>query len=142
MADIKKIIEGLHPLERKVLPVLASVLGFNEIISKTGLKDVEVMRALQWLDNKGALKIKKDVKEVIVLDKNGEEYVKSGLPEKRVLQALSKGNLDMDEIISRAKIQKEEFGISVGTLKKKAAILMEGKLLKITEPGRNQSLSD
>ncbi|MBR9691844.1 hypothetical protein GOV06_03575, partial [Candidatus Woesearchaeota archaeon] len=50
--EINKLINKLHPLERKVLPVLDKIDSFEEIISKTGLKDVEVMRALQWLSNK------------------------------------------------------------------------------------------
>ena len=48
----KKIIEQLHPLERKVLPLLDKFTFLEELISHSGLKDVEVMRALQWLENK------------------------------------------------------------------------------------------
>jgi len=136
MAEIKKLIEGLHPLERKVLPVLASSKDFETIISKTGLKDVEVMRALQWLENKGALKIKKELKETIVLDKNGEEYAKSGLPEKRLLKVLNDVGVELNAAAKKAGIKPEEIGISLGVLKKKAAIVMDGKLLRISDPGQ------
>ncbi len=136
MAGIKKIIEGLHPLERKVLPVLSSISSFEAIISKTGLKDVEVMRALQWLENKGILKIRKELKETVVLGKNGKEYAKSGLPEKKVLHALSKGDITLDDLAKKSGIKPEEVGISLGVLKQKAAISMDGKLVKLTDPGR------
>jgi len=136
MAEIKKIIEGLHPLERKVLPVLSSTSRFEDIVSKTGLKHVEVMRALQWLENKGIIKIKKELKEMAVLDRNGEAYAKSGLPEKKVLRALSKENLALDDLAKKSGIKPEEVGISLGVLKKKAAISMDGKLVKLADPGR------
>ncbi|MBW3013292.1 hypothetical protein KY340_03730, partial [Candidatus Woesearchaeota archaeon] len=78
--DIKKLAETLHPLERKVLPVLAKTSSFSELIKHSGLKDVEVMRALQWLQNKGVVKLKDETKQVISFDKNGEQYAKQGLP--------------------------------------------------------------
>ena len=50
--DIKKVIEGLHPLERKVLPVLVKHSSLNKIVEKTKLPLAGVMRAFQWLQNK------------------------------------------------------------------------------------------
>lgn len=136
MASLKKTIEGLHPLERKVLPALASCSSLPDIISKTKLKEVEVMRALQWLENKEVLKIKKKLKEVVVLDKNGREYLEKGLPEKRVLKALTKGEIEFSKIVEKSGIEKGEFNALLGVLKKKAAILIDGKIMKITDPGK------
>ncbi|MBN2112433.1 phenylalanine--tRNA ligase subunit alpha [Candidatus Woesearchaeota archaeon] len=136
MADLKKIIEGLHPLERKTLPALAGCSSLPDITAKTKLKEVEVMRALQWLENKGILKIKKGLKEVVVLDKNGKEYLEKGLPEKRVLKALTKGDILLGDVVKKAGIEPGEFNVSLGVLKKKAAILIDGKTVKITEPGK------
>ena len=50
--DAKRIAETLHPLERKVLPALRKAFSFGDIVKQSGLSDVEVMRALQWLANK------------------------------------------------------------------------------------------
>ena len=58
--DIKKLAESLNPFERKVLKVLDNFISFNDIVRVTGLKDVEVMRALQWLQNKNIVKIKEE----------------------------------------------------------------------------------
>ena len=55
--ELSKIVETLHPLERKVLPFLSQASSLNELMKKTSLKDVEVMRALQWLENKKVLVI-------------------------------------------------------------------------------------
>jgi len=136
--DIKNLIETLHPLERKVLPVLDKTLDFNEIIKQTGLKDVEVMRALQWLQNKEVLKLKDNLKEVIVLGKNGEKYIKEKLPEKRFLNEIKDQPKTSEEI--QKILSKEEFGVSMGILKKNSAVLIDkkdGKLnFKITPMGK------
>ena len=59
LTEDDKIIESLHPLERKVLPY-TSLRNVNSIIKKTDLQEVEVIRALQWLENKNILKQKKE----------------------------------------------------------------------------------
>ena len=54
------IVAKLHPLERIVLPVLKDHKELKAIIKTTGCSEVEVMRALQWLENKKLLKIDKE----------------------------------------------------------------------------------
>ena len=82
------IIEKLHPLERKVLPLLDRLSSFDDIVVQSKLKDVEVMRALQWLQNKKIINIKEEVKEIVSLSKNGKAYLKKGLPDKTILKPL------------------------------------------------------
>ena len=74
--DIKKLSESLNPTERKVVKVLDNFSSFHDIIKVTGLKDVEVMRALQWLQNKNIIKTKEEQKELVHLDENGQKYLK------------------------------------------------------------------
>ena len=125
--EIKKLIDTLHPLERKVLPVLAETLDFNKITKQTGLKDIEVMRALQWLENKQVLKLQDKLKEIIELGKIGKECLEKGFPEKRFLTQIKEKKKNSEEIIKSANLSKEEFGVSVGTLKKNSAVLIEKK---------------
>ncbi|PIN70203.1 hypothetical protein COV93_02280, partial [Candidatus Woesearchaeota archaeon CG11_big_fil_rev_8_21_14_0_20_43_8] len=135
----EKLIATLHPLERKVLPALESHSDFDEIIKATGLKDIEVMRAVQWLGNKEAVELKEDVKEMVDLDENGREYRDKKLPERRFLIALKDGPLSMDDLQKKADLNREEINVCIGTLKKKAAIDVrkDGELVfSITEPGR------
>ena len=49
---MSNIIDTLHPLERKVIPFLEEDISLTELCKRTKLKEVEVMRALQWLENK------------------------------------------------------------------------------------------
>jgi len=130
-----KLLESLHPLERKVLPVLAKTTNFEEIKKETGMQDVEVVRALQWLQNKEILELKTDAKEYVLLDENGVKYSEDGLPERRFLQAIKKKSLKIGEIGDRAGLEKEEVQISLGTLKGKAAITLDKGEVKITEQG-------
>ncbi|MDP6641902.1 MAG: phenylalanine--tRNA ligase subunit alpha [Candidatus Nanoarchaeia archaeon] len=134
--SIKELIETLHPLERKVLPILKEDMELKKIIEKTKLKDVEAMRALQWLQNKDVLKIKQDLKEVISLDKNGEEYIKTGLPETKFLKSLTK-ELNFNEIKEKANLTDEEFNISLGLLKREDLIQIKNNKIKITEKGKS-----
>ena len=138
--SIRELIETLHPLERRVLPVLKEDIELKEIIEKTKLKDVEVVRALQWFQNKDVLKIKQELKEVINLDKNGLLYLKEGLPETRFLKSLTK-ELDFNEVKDKAGLTEEEFNISLGLLKKNDLISIKNGKIKITEK-RKKSLNE
>jgi len=119
--DIEKIILTLHNYERKVLPVLKETSSFEEIAKKTGLQKVEVMRALQWLQNKKIIRINQKLREQINLDENGLKYREKGLPEKIFLQAI-KNKETLDNIKSKTALSKEEVSICLGVLKSKAAI--------------------
>ena len=66
-----ELVNSLHPLERKVLPHLVKNSSFNDLVVASKLKDIEVMRALQWLENKEILKLHEDSKKIVSLDKNG-----------------------------------------------------------------------
>ena len=114
--EIGAILKKLHPLERKVLPVLDKAASGSEVEASAGLSNVEVVRALQWLQNKGIVKLKEDVKEIVVLGANGRKYAKEGLPERMVLKASEK-HKDIGKILEQSGIPKDELNICLGTLK-------------------------
>jgi len=137
--DLKNIIAKLHPLERTVLPVLKEEQELAAISKKSGLQEVEVMRALQWLENKDALKINVEKKKTVSLDSNGLKYKKEGLPEKTFLSVLSNEFKGLNVITKKSRLSREEVNACIGLLKKKAAIETEkGEFLqvKITEQGK------
>jgi len=131
ISDEDKIIESLHPLERKVIPFL-KFKSANKISDKSKLKDIEVLRALQWLENKKLVEIKKDEKEIIKIGANGEKYVKEKLPEKRFLDALDKP-LNMQELIKKAKLDKDEITFCLGYLKKNNLIQIGREITRIKD---------
>ena len=137
--EIKRLSESLNPVERKVARVLDNFTSFHEIMKVTGLKEVEVMRALQWLQNKNIIKIKEAQKEFVSLDENGLKYKKYGLPERIFLEALDK-EYPLSELGKKAKLSSEELAISLGVLKSKAAIEIKKEkeiVVSITDNGNH-----
>ncbi len=137
--DIKNLITKLHPLERVVLPVLKEETELSVIVKKSKLQEVEVTRALQWLENKKILKINTEKKKIVSLDKNGLKYKQEGLPEKAFLAVLSDEFKGLNVITKKSKLSREEVNACLGLLKKKVAIETEkGEFLqvKITEQGK------
>jgi|TARA_B100001971_G_scaffold116440_1_gene107138 phenylalanyl-tRNA synthetase alpha chain len=136
--DTEKIISTLHTFERKVLPVLKEMSSFEKIAEKTKLQKVEVMRALQWLQNKKLIRINKKLQEQVSLDENGLKYREKGLPEKTFLEAARNKN-SLEDIKNKTNLSKEEIGISLGILKSKAAISIskdKGINIMITDHGK------
>lgn len=137
--DVRSVIGGLSPLERKVLPLMEKHTSQSDLIAHAGLKDVEVMRAIQWLSNKDILTIKDDERDEVVLDENGLLYLKEGLPEKRFLRALASGPRSL-AALEKEGLSREEVMSSLGVLKGKLLIALEKKgdvqEASITEQGR------
>jgi len=135
--EIEKIISTLHPLERKVLPVLKETSSFEKIAENAKLQKVEVMRALQWLQNKKIVRINKKLQEQINLDENGLKYKANGLPERNFLGQI-KHPTPLD-IIAKRTNNEQEVSISLGILRSKGAIEIKkdsGKtIISITEVG-------
>ena len=137
--DIERIISGLHTFERKVLPILKETSSFEEIAEKTKLQKVEVMRALQWLQNKKLIRMNKRLQEQVNLDENGLKYRTNNLPERNFLGQIIRHPSSLDTIAKRIN-NKQEFSISLGILRSKRAIEIKkdsGKtIISITDVGR------
>ena len=119
--DAKKIAESLNPSERKVIKVLETFSSFSEIMKVTNLKEVEVSRAIQWLQNKNLVKLREELKEVVNLDENGIKYLKYGLPE-RIFLENALDPITVLELEKKSGLLKEEITVSLGALKQKGAI--------------------
>lgn len=137
--EISSVIAKLHPLERQVLPVLKEQEEVTEIAKAAKLKEIEVMRAVQWLANKEAVEIKTNTQQQVNLEKAGEHYKTQGLPEKIFLQNLTEEFKGLNVITKKSKLSREEVNACLGILKRQQAIETEkGEFLqvKITEHGR------
>lgn len=116
------MIAKLHPLERTVLPVLSKETELSAIVKKSKLQEIEVMRALQWLENKNVLKINIEKKKIVLLDKNGKSYQKSGLPERKLLESLTNNFIELSKIAKKTKLSTEEINACIGLLKRKLGL--------------------
>jgi len=134
--DLNKLINTLDPLERKITPFLKTEKEFSQLVKKSGLQEVEVMRALQWLQNKNILKIKTQKNKLISLGKEGKKYQKEGLPEKNILNFVK----DNPQSVKNLQLKLgPEFNSALGILKQKMAVdFIKNKepKLKITDWGK------
>jgi phenylalanyl-tRNA synthetase alpha chain len=134
--SVKELIEGLHPLERKVLPYISKCKSLKEIQEKSKMQEIEVSRALQWFENKGVVKVKRNNFELVEIGENGKQYLEKGLPEKQFLKAIKEKSLTLNQISDKTGLSSQELNISLGLLKRKNAIVF-GKEIKITSLGKN-----
>jgi phenylalanyl-tRNA synthetase alpha chain len=128
---MKEIIKGLHPLERKIIPFLKKTITLKELVQTSKLKEIEAMRAMQWLENKKIVEVKTEVTETVQLDSLGQKYLNNKLPERRLLEQVAKKAITLQE----AQLDKGELNIAIGALKKKQAITL-GKQIEITAKGK------
>jgi phenylalanyl-tRNA synthetase alpha chain len=137
--DLKRLARALSPTEKKIIPYLKEG-NISNIIRDSKLEFVEVMRALQLLENKEILKVNTESKELVKLGENGIKYAQEGLPEMRFLKAVKDSALTLNQIKEKANLTQEEATISIGALKSKVAIDIEkGKEMKfkIASNGNN-----
>jgi phenylalanyl-tRNA synthetase alpha chain len=136
--DVRKVAATLHPLERKVLPALPKHHTVEALTGATGLKDVEVVRALQWLENKKLVTVAIEPRDVVQLDANGRAYQKKGLPERHFLEALSAKELSLDQLLKKSGLSREEVNACIGFLRNRGFILLRKEkdlVVKLTEKG-------
>jgi phenylalanyl-tRNA synthetase alpha chain len=138
MAVAEKIIESLSPNERKILPYLKE--DIDKIAQNSGLDKTSVLRALDYLGNKGIITLSHDKKKLVELGVNGALYKKKGLPERRLLSLINeKRILKLDEAQKQSGLSDDEFKVSLGSLKKKALIEINNE--KIVLSARTEEIS-
>jgi phenylalanyl-tRNA synthetase alpha chain len=140
--DLKKIAKELSQNEKKVLLALDKLNGRgspNDVFRAGDFsQQVEVMNASSWLRSKKLVRIEDNIKTVYSLGKEGKQFLKKGLPEKRALKIISeKGKAKLSDLTKV--LSKNEIPISIGWLKrKKWATIKKDKdtILEITAGGK------
>lgn len=141
---IAEITDSLHRYERAVLPLLEKHSSVPSLVKASGLQEVEVLRALNWLQNKGLAKLTEAIEEVVELSKRAEPYAK-GLPETRFSSAIKDNPLSLSQIKKTTQLNDNEIGASIGILMRAKAIepatLQREKGFRLTEHGKKFSSS-
>jgi len=138
--DNQKLIESLSPNEIKILPFLKEN-SLEKINEKSGLDKTSIVRALEFLSNKGIIKLNTKKHTLIQLGLNGLLYLKQGLPERRLSNIVAKRNsVSLAEAKKESKLNDNEFKAALGALKKKAMInLINGNIIL---SGRKEELTE
>ena len=130
--DPELLAQSLTVPEREVLRVLDGRKRPEEVEEETGRSREEVLRALMYLENKGLVRVEKEVKEEWRHTERGKEYVKRGLPEERLLEILKKGKRRVEEVKEE---MGEEMGPALGILKKLGLVEVRGGEIRLVGEG-------
>ena len=97
--------------------MLKKASSFKEIVEGSGLKEVEVMRALQWLSNKGIVELKYRQEDHVEAGPNLVKAVRNGFPEENAVLILKTGPKTISELAKSIGISTGEMGGVLGVLK-------------------------
>jgi phenylalanyl-tRNA synthetase alpha chain len=128
-----ELLASLHPLERKILSILSAESSSKQLSALSGLDQASVLRAIQWLEKRGLVKSSEKILEIAELGANGAAYLKSSIPERRLLDALK---IPSPLQALMAKFPPDELNISIGVLRKKGLIAFSpDKVISLTKEG-------
>jgi phenylalanyl-tRNA synthetase alpha chain len=108
----------LHRLEIELLIALKDdkKVSINEIKEKTRLPYASIARALFWLSSKGYTKIE-DVKRIFIqLGPEGKKFLKKGLPERILVEAIikKKGQVSIEDASTLIGLDPGEINVAIG----------------------------
>ena len=130
--DNQKLIESLSPHERKILPYLEEDL--IEICKKSNLNRISVMRSLEYLENKGLVKLNFEKNKVLDLGDNGILYRKNGLPERILANKIKeKRILKFEDAQKETSLDNDEFKAAIGVLKSKGLVDLKNKKIFLSQ---------
>ena len=125
------LAESLSPLERKIMPFLQEK-DFDKLIEKSGLDNVSVLRALEFLAVKKIIELKIEKKKIVDLGTNGILYRKRGLPERQLIMLVEKKPIDLQTAQKESKLSQNEFRAALGALKKKTLIELKNNKIMLS----------
>jgi len=129
-ASEREALSELHSLERRLLQALRNGdKSFRELVDDHDLDEASIARAASWLSARGYATMSEKRRRLIRLGANGKRFMDSGLPERRLLEALPpKGKTSLTDAHSISGLTLDEFTPAVGWARRKGWI-------KITREG-------
>lgn len=127
---MNEVIDSLSYNEKKILLILKELKSTTpqEILKTGGFTTIdEVMSACSWLKAKGFVEFKEEIKEYYSLGKEGEEYIKNGLPEKTFVSTIIHTYPDVTTVLKfdDIKFDPDKKGIAIKWAKEKNWIEMK-----------------
>lgn len=134
------LLLSLSGPEAAVLSVLRTsgegvLVGEKDISAKLAMTPETVRGSLERLKSKKLVASSERHARRVSLTQRGEEAVKSGLPERRLLDALSAGPLSQQEVMAKERLDEREFAVAVGQLKRIGAVAISDRLERLPNVG-------
>lgn len=111
---------ALHPIERAILKALAKQdsVRADLLAIATGLTVDQVRRGVEWLKFKNLILINESSKSRIQLGPEGIQASVSGLPERKLVNAIKEGKNTIAEIVAGRILKGEEVNAAIASAKR------------------------
>jgi len=134
--DTEKLLEGLHPLEVRLLRAMSEegTAGEGALMKDAGLPEDRFRRAVEWLLTKGVLEVvDRRVRRRLRLTQLGESVAAEGPPELRLFRfARDAGPCRVPELLEKAPLGDEEARTAFGKLRKEGALVIESGVVRVS----------
>jgi phenylalanyl-tRNA synthetase alpha chain len=138
----------LRENEKKTLLALEKLKGkapVTQIVKVSGLAHAAVMRGVLSLTENNLILVHEKPQTLVSLSVEGNYHAKNGLPERRLLNSLTKidGEAAVNSVVEDAALEKKFISVALGWLNRKGwATIKQGKLisLKTTALGDDEKL--
>jgi len=133
-------VPELRENEQKTLLALEKLKGrapVNQIIQISGLAHAAVMRAVLSLTENKLIVTYEQKQTLVSLSEEGNYHATKGLPERRLLNSLTKlgGEAKVNSVVEEADLEKKFFSVALGWLNRKGwATIQQGTLKSLKEP--------
>ncbi|MFL6496438.1 MAG: phenylalanine--tRNA ligase subunit alpha [Nitrososphaera sp.] len=124
--------EAFHPIERSILYALSHKdnLSIDSLAANTGLSIDQIRRGIEWLKFKNLISIEQFSRKRILVAPGGLKAIKNGLPERRLVNSLKKGKVNIAEVLAAGDIKNEEINAAIAGARRNHWIeLIEGKMI-------------
>src|SRR3970040_1191234 len=127
----------LRAHEHKILATLAKLKGkasVEDLMCESKLPDAAVMRSALTLQEKDYVKVHAELQTVIKLAPEGETYAKTGLHERRLVNAVMAlgGKATLDKASAKAGLEKQFVQIALGWTQRKKWLMYDSKTNTLT----------
>jgi len=131
--------QPLHPIEKKILKTLSSLeeVEIQELAKLSILSIDQVRRGVEWLKAKDLITVKENENEFYSLGEEGQRIIKTGLPERRLVNAVKKSG-SSEEITKVSRELESEFAAALGIAKKNRWVRVDRNRLYLEKEHENR----
>jgi phenylalanyl-tRNA synthetase alpha chain len=110
----------LHPIERDLLKSLAEAgsITIEKLATITHLDIDQVRRGVEWLKFKNMISVEESSSFVVSLTRRGQDAAASGLPERKLVEAVNGGSDTVEKVRQSGLLNKDEVNAAVSAARR------------------------